>query len=128
MDFSESGKCWEELIPYARRAHNIGFNRATKSSPHFCIYGKELDIIGLKLFSEEKLSPLEYGQKSATTLEKAFEAIKICQNQADLKQTANNLPNFKIVQIKPGDYVYVKRDQSVAAKTDHLIWTGPYKV
>ena len=125
---NQTGKCWEELIPYARRAHNISFNRATKCSPHFCVYGKEPDITGLKLFSEEKLSPLEYGQKSATTLEKAFEAIKICQNQADLKQTANNLPNFKIVQIKPGDYVYVKRDQSVAAKTDHLIWIGPYKV
>ena len=45
-----------------------------------------------------------------------------------MKQTAINLPNFKIVQIKSGDYVYVKRDQSVAAKTDHLIWIGPYKV
>ena len=45
-----------------------------------------------------------------------------------MKQTKNNLPKFKIVQINPGDYVYVKRDQSAAAKTDHSISIGPFKV
>ena len=74
------------------------------------------------------MRPLKYGQKSASTLEKAYKAITICQNEADLKQTNNNLPKFKTIQINPGDYVYVKRDQSVAAKTDHSIWIGPYKV
>ena len=125
---NQTGKCWEELIPYARRAHNISFNRAIKCSPHFCVYGKEPDIAGLNFISNKNSSPLEYGQNKATTLKKAYEAIKISQDQADVNQTNKNLPKFKVVEIKAGDFVYVKRDQSVAAKTDHAIWTGPFKV
>ena len=106
---NQTGKCWEKLIPYARRAHSISFNRATKCSPYFCVTGREPDITGLELNSEEILSPLKYGEKSANTLEKAYKAIKLCQYEADIKQTSNNLPKFKIVQIYPGDYVYVKR-------------------
>ena len=125
---NQTGKCWEDLIPYARRAHNISFNRAIKCSPHFCVYGREPDITGLNLDAQKFLSPLDNSRRCENTLAKAYQAIKICQTEAAIKQTKNNLPKFKIVEIKVGDFVYVKRDQSAAAKSDHANWIGPYRV
>ena len=46
---------WEEILPYARRAHNVNFNKAIKCSPHFWIFGKEPDLTGLFLNVEPDL-------------------------------------------------------------------------
>ena len=105
---NQTGKGWDDLIHHARRAHNISLNRAIKCSAHFCVYGQEPDIMGLNLDTVELLPPLDYGRRSENTLAKAYQAIKIWQTEADIKQTKNNLPKFKIVEIKAGDFVYIK--------------------
>ena len=118
---------WEDMLPYARRAHNINHNNAINCSPYFCIFGKKPEVTGL--FNDIYCnSPEENGHKTASVLKKAYCAIKLCQAEADANDRNKNCPNFKITEIFAGDQVLIKRDQSVASKTTNLSWIGPYLV
>ena len=119
---------WEEILPYARRAHNVNFNKAIKCSPHFCVYGKEPDLTGLFLNVEPEFDQKNYGLKTASYLKKAHAAVKLCQIEADKKIVQNSQTNHEVVSIVPDDEVYIKREQSVVAKNTHLDWVGPIKV
>ena len=119
---------WEEMLPYARRAHNINFNKAIKCSPHFCVFGREPDVTGLFLDIGSNLNPVEHGHKTASFLKKAHAAVKLAQAAADIRVVENSQIYHKPTKIYPGDDVYIKRDQSISAKTNHLNWVGPYKV
>ena len=119
---------WTEALPYARRAHNISYNASTKVSPYFCVYGKNPNITGLMNITETSRNPHDFGKNQATILQKAYKAIKISQSGADLALRKRNEPHFEVTPINIGDLVYLKRDQSVAAKNTHLEWIGPFRV
>ena len=119
---------WEEILPYARRAHNINFNKAIKCSPHFCIFGKEPNVTGLFLNIEPKVDLKNYGLNTASYLRQAHAAVKLCQLEADEKVVEKSQIFHKAVDISPGDSVFIKREQSVIAKNTHLNWIGPFEV
>ena len=114
------------MLPYARRAHNINFNKAIKCSPHFCVFGREPDVTGLFLDIESDLNPADHGHKTASFLKKAHAAVKLAQAAADTQVVESSQIYHKPTQIYPGDDVYIKRDQSTSAKINHLNWVGPY--
>ena len=119
---------WEDILPYARRAHNINFNKAIKCSPHFCIYGKEPDLTGLFLNIEPNFNQENHGSNIASYLKQAHAAVKLCQLEADEKVVAKSETYHDAIDIFPGDQVYIKREQSVVAKNTHLNWIGPFEV
>ena len=119
---------WEEILPYARRAHNINFSAAIKCSPHFCIFGKEPDVTGLFLDIEPELNQPNHGLKIASFLKKAHAAVKLSQFEADEKVVDKSQIYHKPVPIYPGEEVFIKREQSNIAKNTHLNWIGPFKV
>jgi hypothetical protein len=119
---------WPEALMYARYAHNVAFNCATKCSPFFTVFGRDPNITQLENSKNWNNSPVDNGKRVATVLEKAHAAIKISQSEADLKFENRVNPKFEIINIDLGDDIYLKRAQSVAAKGTHMNWVGPFRV
>ena len=120
---------WDEALMYAKYAHNVAYNAATKTSPYFAVYGRNPENLNFNIVKyKDGVTPLENGNRVATILEKAHAALKIAQNDADKKFESRNNPKVNILPVKVGDEVFLKRDQQVAAKSTHLNWVGPFKV
>ena len=119
---------WPEALMYARYAHNVAVNSATKCSPFFTVFGRDPNIAQLSKQPDIKISAQDNGKTVATVLEKAHAAIRISQGVADNNVENRVNTNIKIVDIEIGDQVYLKREQSVAAKGSHFNWVGPFTV
>ena len=97
---------WEEILPYARRAHNTNYSSAIKCSPHFCIYGKEPDLTGLFSDIEPKLDQPNHGLKIASYFKRAHTAVKLSQLEIDKKVVKNSQTYHKAISIFHGDRVF----------------------
>ena len=87
---------WVEALPYVRRAHNVAFNSATKVSPYFCVFGRNPDLTGLFNLKPVSSNPKDYSKNLATTLQKAYKAIRVSQSGADKNLRDRNEPNLKL--------------------------------
>ena len=66
---------WEEALPYTLRALNRSWNAATKTSPHFIVYGRKPDITGIEIDGPKGATPLEYGLRIRNILGIAHSAV-----------------------------------------------------
>ena len=119
---------WEEALPYTLHALNRSWNAATKRSPHFIIYGREPDLTGIELDGPKGATPIAYGLRIRKILEIAHSAVQKAQSRANVKLDKRLEPAFSVLDLKPGDFVHLKRDQSVKSSGGKFPWIGPYEV
>lgn len=102
LDFNEK---WEEALPLVKFAYNNSYQSSIKMAPYEALYGRRCrSPICWEEIGERKYLGPELVQQAEEKLRIIREHLKAAQNrqkkQADLKR--------REVELKPGDFVYLK--------------------
>ena len=81
----ERNSNWVDILPYVVSALNNSINRATKTTPFYCLYGRHgnIDLPVAPSNQKTDFSPLEYGLSVSNALKHAYRAVEIANKDAD---------------------------------------------
>ena len=119
---------WPDILDYTVQALNANFNAGTKTSPFYCIYGRNYNIALPTLTKEEvATNPLSHGMAVNTTLQMAHKYAKLCNKEADFMLDKRFSKSHKKSLLQVGDKVALYRPKSVQ-NDSKLPWIGEFVI
>ena len=119
---------WVQALPLVTKAINVSKNKAIGISPYQVIYGQRNQLGSIP--DEMRITcdhPKTYAILMRLNLEKIYNTVKFYQEQTDaiMDKCKSKTP---VVDIEPGDEVYLKRPRSICAKESRFKSVGPFVV
>ena len=130
---------WEEILPYLQFSLNDSYCEATKSTPFRVLFGCD-PIAPTRLVSrqatsfplqEETLEPVDWEERTAERVGKAWEFIREHQKQVAQRMKERYDRHRKELKLQSGDLVMVSTKTYSAfegQRKQGLRYTGPYVV
>ena len=125
----ERNSNWVDILPYVVSALNNCMNRATKTTPFYCLYGRHgnIDLPVAPPNQKTALSPLEYGLSVSNALKHAYRAVEIANKDADdvLERKVDRTASKCTLEV--GQKVCLYRPHA-AGNTHRMPWSGEFKI
>ena len=125
----ERNSNWLDLLPFVVSALNASPNSATKTTPHFAVFGRHPKM-DLPLAPDKNLSansPLEFGLLASECARRAYKLIEFSNRAADLRLDEKIAKTSSESDLRVGHKVCIYRPQA-ASNTDRMPWHGEYEI
>jgi hypothetical protein len=128
---------WDERLPALLFAYRTHFNRNSKKSPFYLLYGRNPVTPDTLLYGDYTYSfgsRDDFLREHVATLPQIWKFVRESletQARETLEQTKKQLAEGKLQVFKVGDRVYARVYESIKGKVaykDKEIWRGPYIV
>ena len=125
----ERNSNWVDILPYVVSALNNSINRATKTTPFYCLYGRHgnIDLPAAPHNQITAFSPLEYGLSVSNALKDAYRAVEIANKDADdvLERKVDRTASKCTLEV--GQKVCLYRPHA-SGNTHRMPWSGELKI